>query len=129
VHEAPGILAVRVTTHGWLVHGDFAAAGCYERKQLFLDDGEQRLRQRVAVGIMLARDQPATQGVRSGNAGLQNRAARRKPPQSFEFLDNAQAARGRELARDLMPSALVVGRRPEAAWRRAFQFEAFKVAV
>src|SRR5262249_59606256 len=97
--------------------------------ELFRQDGDKRLCERVSVRIKVIGKQPAAESVRAGNACLESRPLRSEPLQSLEFVDDSEAAWRGDCAGHFMFAALIVSWRTEAAWRGAFQFDALQIAV
>src|SRR5262249_53263236 len=103
--------------------------------QLLLHERNERLGHCVTVGVAFIRYQPTAERVRARNTcfecgvGAGGRWMRRKALQPFEFFDDAQAARSGELPNYFMPAALVMSRRSKTAQWRAFEFNAFQIAI
>ena len=129
VDEALRILAIGVAAHRRLVDGELLAAGFGEGDELGLDDRQQRLGHRPAVGVVGVGHEPPTHRVRPWHARLQRRPGRRQSAQALELVDDAEPSRRGQLIRDLVTAALVVGRRSEAPWWRALQLDAGEEAV
>ena len=87
------VLLVSVTTHRRLIDTDFLTSGRHQILQLFPHDRQQRLRDRVAVGIIRIRQKPATQRERPRHTHLQTRPSRRQSLQSLKLLHRTQSLR------------------------------------
>src|SRR5258706_1569291 len=118
-----------VATHGRLIDRNLTTSCLNQSLQFRADDRQQPFRQRVAIRVLLVRDQAAAQGVRAGNAGFECRAGRRKTLKTLKIFHCAQSSRRSKRAHDFMFAALIVGRRSEAARRGTFQLDSFEETI
>ena len=120
---------MRVTAHRRLVDGDLLTPCRCKRVELGCDDRLQRVRDRVAVGVAVIRDEAAAQRVRAGHARLQHGACRGQPAKALPLLDDTEAAGSGELADDPVAPPLVVRRRAEASGGCRLALDPFEIAV
>ena len=115
IDEPGGVLPVRVAAHRGLVDGDDRAAGSHEANELRLDRADECLGHRPPIGVCARRDDATRECVRAWDRSLQHGACGCELTEPLEVLDDAEAARGTELADDAVTPTLVVGGRTEIA--------------
>ena len=125
--EAAGILPMGIAAHRGFIECDFITANFDQLLEFFSNNWNQRLGDVPAVLIYTAGIDSTAQSVGPGNACLQHRPGRRDLLQALEFFHRSQSMRGAYLSCDLVFSALVVRRRPEAARRNRSAANAFQL--
>src|SRR5581483_6131104 len=92
VDETARTFAVRIAAHGRLVDRDLAATRRHQRLEFGADGRQQGLGDGEAIRILTIRKQPSAEGVRTGDAGLEHRAAGGDLAQALELRHHAQSA-------------------------------------